>query len=185
MSVHITIKGKNIQVTEPIHDYAVEKMNKGLKNFEEYVVDLTIVLSVNKNRSVTKNQIAEVTIAAKGGIIRAEEASDSLYAAIDLVSDKIARQLRKYKSRIIDMSHHRGQNKVTPPAVSAVPAESEYAIVRNKTFDLSAMSVEAAIHQMDLLGHPFYVFLNSDTKGISIVYHREDGQYGLMEPKIK
>ena len=178
----ITVKGKNIHVTEPIHDYAVEKMNKGLKNFEEYVMDLTVVLSVNKNRSVTKNQIAEVTVAAKGGIIRAEEASDSMYSALDLVSDKIARQLRKYKSRIIDKSHHKGEAKVTSP--SATPVESEYSVVRNKVFDLNAMSVEAAIHQMDLLGHPFFVFLNSDTKSISIVYHREDGQYGLMEPKI-
>ena len=181
---NITVKGKNIHVTEPIHDYAVEKMNKGMKNFEEYVVDMTVVLSVNKNRSVTKNQIAEVTIAAKGGIIRAEEASDSMYSAIDLVSDKIARQLRKYKSRIIDMSHHKGQNNKVIPATTT-PVEPEYAIVRNKTFDLTAMSVESAIHQMDLLGHPFYVFLNSDTKSISIVYHREDGQYGLMEPKVK
>jgi putative sigma-54 modulation protein len=172
---NITVKGKNIHVTEPIHDYAVEKMNKGLKNFEEYVMDLTVVLSVNKNRSVTKNQIAEVTVAAKGGI-------DSMYSALDLVSDKIARQLRKYKSRIIDKSHHKGEAKVTSP--SATPVESEYSVVRNKVFDLNAMSVEAAIHQMDLLGHPFFVFLNSDTKNISIVYHREDGQYGLMEPKI-
>lgn len=179
----ITIKGKNIHVTEPIHDYAVEKMNKAIKNFEEHVIDLKVVLSVNKNRSVSRNQTAEVTISAKGSIIRAEESSDSMYSAIDLVADKLARQLRKYKTRILDIAHHKGQT--TPVvAATAVEIEEEYAIVKNKVFDLRAMTIQDAIHQMDLLGHSFFVFLNSDTKGVSIVYHRDDGQYGLMEPKV-
>ncbi len=173
------IRGQKIDVTEPIKKYIEEKIGRLDKYFENPdELTATVVVRVRG-----KEQIVEVTIPAKKVILRGEEASSDLYASIDLVSDKIERQIRKNKTKM--------QTKKAKPVfedfamnfeINEEEANSNL-IVKRKTIDMKPMSEDEAVLQMELVGHSFFIFKNSITNNISVVYKRTDGNYGLIDTK--
>ena len=166
------IRGEKIQVTDSIKDYIQEKlskMDKYLDNPEN--VEAKILIKVKG-----VEQRVEVTIQTKGYFLRAEEAHSDLYAAIDLIIDKLERQFRKYKTKLLDKS--RQENIQDSFDIDEVIEEE---IVKRKKIYLKPMDEEEAIMQMELLGHTFFVFKNIETDTICVIYKRHDGDYGLIE----
>ncbi|HED24389.1 MAG TPA: ribosome-associated translation inhibitor RaiA [Firmicutes bacterium] len=179
--MNINVRGKNIEATPALVDYAYKKLSKLEKHFDKST-DVQVVLSVIK-----EEHIVEVTMSLNGLILRGEEATGDMYASIDMVVDKLERQVRKYKTRLNKSRYKRGV-RVISEKHAAVEAEErageeEPKVVRTKRFPLKPMSVEEAILQMDLLGHNFFVFTNADSETINVVYRRKDGNYGLIEPE--
>lgn len=189
----LVIKGKNMEVTEPLRDYAQQKISRITKYFDG-IIDAQVELNVIKNKRVANNQIVEVTLHLKGGVIRGEEAKDNMYAAIDLVTDKLERQISRFKKthggKIDRTKTSSGVLEMVEPVeivnVEEFEEESEKPqIVRNKKIQVNPMDPDEAVAQMEMLGHDFFVFQNPDNNRISIVYHRRDGHYGLIEPQTK
>jgi putative sigma-54 modulation protein len=186
--VNLTVKGRNITVTDALDGYAHEKVGRLAK----YLSDGTrcdIELSAEKNPSIADNQVAEATIHTKGPIIRAREASTDMYASIDLVTDKLERQVKKYRGKLIARSQGAHREALTVQGLRAVD-ESEAAaeesevmprIVKVKQFMVKPMTPEEAALQLDLVGHDFFVFTNSESQETAVVYRRRDGDYGLIE----
>ncbi|RSK28606.1 ribosome-associated translation inhibitor RaiA [Bacillus sp. HMF5848] len=180
--MNFNIRGENIDVTPAIREYVEKKISK----LERYFDD-TPSTEVNANLKVynDKQSKVEVTIPMPGLMLRAEESHTDMYAAIDLVSDKIERQIRKHKTKVNRKLRDQGSPKFffngeTEAAVTTVDEEME--VVRTKRFDLKPMDAEEAVLQMNLLGHAFFVFTNSATNKTNVVYKRKDGRYGLIEP---
>lgn len=176
----IKIFGKNIEVTEGIKGAVEEKLDKLDKYFaEETKADVT--LSVNRN-----DQKVEVTIPVKGGIIRAEEVSEDMYASIDMVEETIERQLVKYKNKLVDKKKSYRDNFTNDYIEADYEDEDEdvVKIVRTKSFGIKPMDAEEACIQMELLGHNFFVFLNAETDEVNVVYKRKGGTFGLIEPNF-
>ena len=196
--MHVTVTGRNIDLTPALKDYLVDKLQRAQKHFDSDL-DCKALLSVAKNPSIARSQTAEVTISVNGQVIRGEESTENMYASIDLVADKIERQLRKYKTRYFNKSHklkdkkHKPKERVdvgaevdSDEAVSEAVREEEEltpSIVRSKKFALKPMTPPEACKHMDLLGHDFFMFVNSESNQVSTVYHRRDGNYGLIEPE--
>lgn len=182
--MQITVKGRHMAVTEPIRDYAIEKVSKASRLFDHNTMSADVEIYVEKNPSIEKNQVAEVTVYTKGPVIRAKESATDMYAAIDLVSEKLETQFRKYKGKFMD----RHSAKMAPPPVAApeIPLESEEEerlIVKTKTLEVKPMTAEEAILQMELLGHDFFVFISAETEMLNVLYRRRDGDYGLIQPR--
>ena len=176
----IKIVGKNIEVTEGIKGAVEEKLGKLDKYFaEETKADVT--LSVNRN-----DQKVEVTIPVKGGIIRAEEVSEDMYASIDMVEETIERQLVKYKNKLVDKKKSYRDNFTNDYIEADYEDEDEdvVKIVRTKSFGIKPMDAEEACIQMELLGHNLFVFLNAETDEVNVVYKRKGGTFGLIEPNF-
>lgn len=193
--MHVTVTGRNIDLTPALKDYLIEKLKRAQKHFDQ-PLDATALLSVAKNPSIANNQTAEVTLKVNGTVIRGEESTENMYASIDLVADKIERQLRKYKTRYWQRAAKGRADSPVPFDVGA-DEDDEFAveksitfepirpkIVRSKKFPLKPMKPEEAASHMDLLGHDFFMFINSETNQVNTVYHRRDGNYGLIEPDV-
>ena len=201
------IKGRNVTVTPALQDYANEKIEHVHKLLQQRKIDevtrVELELKVEKNPSIPEPCIAEATVFTRGPVIRARESSTDMYAAIDLVTDKLVRRVKKYHDKIHGKTKH-GHEKpaATPEAVAelvpvAAPAEtSEMAgdlaepahagengrVVKTKQFALKPMSVHEATLQLELVGHDFFVFTNAESNRTNVVYRRNDGHYGLIEP---
>ncbi len=177
------IRGENVEVTGAISEYIEKKVSK----LERYF-DTPPTSDVNVNLSVyNEEQQIEVTIPMTNLLLRAEEQHTDLYAAIDLVVDKLERQIRKYKTKVNRKARQQGAPKhifaeMEKEAAEENLEEDGFEIVRTKRFDLKPMDSEEAILQMDMLGHTFYVFTNADSNDTNVVYRRRDGKYGLIEP---
>jgi ribosomal subunit interface protein len=176
--MNINIRGSRLEVTEAIHNYIekrLAKLDKYFENPDEFTANVLI-------KTYGNIEVVEVTIPIKKAILRAEEASDDLYKSIDLVSEKLERQIRKNKTR---MNHKRNIETMTMFVDFAVEEEEEDQgkIAKRKVVDSKPMSEEEAILQMDLLGHDFFIFNNIDTGTISVVYRRKDEDYGIIEIK--
>ncbi len=187
----LLIQGNNITVTDSINDYVQQKLEKAVKHFQNITTKIDVHLSVNSHARVTDKHKAEVTVYANGTVIRAQEGSENLYASIDLVSDKIARQLRKYKEKQLHKkTHAQVKNR---DILEEEPIETELSsdrtpqlpdeVVRTKYFNMPPMSVEEALEQLQLVDHDFYMFLNSSTGEINVIYCRNHGGYGVIQPK--
>jgi len=175
------IRGQRVQVTDALRDYAEKKLSRLEKYF-----DPSITSEVNATLSVTKGQhTVEVTIPISGMFLRAEERSDDMYASIDAVIDKLERQIRKHKTKVNRRVRQTGGSKAVfqegGNSVSVLEDEEDFELVRTKRFTFKPMDVEEAILQMNMLGHTFFVFSNSETKSVNVVYKRSDGKYGLIE----
>ena len=170
------ISGKNIDVTDGLRDAIYEKIGKLERYFTEDT-EVHVTFSVEKER-----QKIEVTIPMKGNIIRAEEESTDMYVSIDLVEEIIERQLRKYKNRIVERKQA-GHGLSQAFVEEEVADEEEIEIIRSKRFAINPMDPEEACVQMELLGHDFYVFRNSETDEVNVVYRRKKNSYGLIEPE--
>lgn len=178
------VKGRNIAVTEALRSYAEEKLIKLGKNLNS-ASQMELELFCEKNPSIANNQVAEATIFTKGPVLRAKGASADMYASIDLVADKLGRQVKKYRGKLVSHnSHVRGS---LPPELPAIPEEeveedSGPRIVKTKQFGIKPMSAEEAALQMELVGHDFFVFRNAESNETNVLYRRRDGDYGLIEP---
>ncbi len=173
-----TIIGKNIEVTQALRDTVTDKINKLDKYFTPET-EVHATLSVEKG-----NQKIEVTIPVKGGIIRAEESSSDMYVSIDLVEEIIERQVKKYKNKLIDRKQAAVSFNKAFIEEETPNQEDEIRIVKTKKFGMKPMDPEEACVQMELLGHNFYVFLNSETDEVNVVYKRKGNTYGLIEPEF-
>jgi len=192
----LLIHGRNLDVTPAIRDYTEEKLSRALNNFNGLVKEADVHLSVARNPRVPQ-QTAEVTVFANGTVIRAQERSENLYASIDLVAGKLSRQLRRHKERHSDHHHSPGHNASqtahTADVVVDAPVEGSLLEgrsaelpnrgVRRKYFAMPAMSLEDAMHQLDVIDHDFYVFRDSQNGSIQVVYRRNHGGYGVIQPR--
>ena len=172
-----TITGRNIDVTEGLKSAVYEKIGK-LEKFFAPDTEAQVTLSVEKDR-----QKIEVTIPVKGSIIRAEQTSSDMYVSIDLVEEIIERQLKKYKNKIIDRQQSGGDFFKQEFLEKDYDEDDSVKIVRTKKFDVKPMDPEEACIQMELLGHSFFVFYNSETNQVNVVYKRKGNTYGLIEPE--
>ncbi|MEG4171114.1 MULTISPECIES: ribosome hibernation-promoting factor, HPF/YfiA family [unclassified Microcoleus] len=188
----LVIQGKNIEITDAIRDYVNQKVEKAVSHFQTLTTEVDIHLSVARNPRINPKQTAEVTIYANGSVIRAEESTESLYASIDLVADKIARQLRKFKEKRHDHKIQSSAKTVTVveehPVVAdligdrtpELPAE----VVRTKYFAMPPMTVQEALEQLQIIDHDFYMFRNAETGEINVLYERKThGGYGVIQPR--
>ena len=175
--MNLVISGKNIDITEGLRSAVEAKIGK----LERYFTDSTevhVTMSTEKNR-----QKIEVTVPMKGSIIRAEETSTDMYVSIDLVEEVIERQLRKYKNKLIDKEQTAAQ--LSKAFIDEDDYdEEEIEIIRSKKFAMKPMDPEEACVQMELLGHNFFVFRNSETEEVNVVYKRKGNTYGLIEPEF-
>lgn len=183
--MNITVTGRKMQVTDALHDYAIEKIEGACKVFDTDPMTAEVVLHVEKNPANPKSAIAEVTIHSRGHIIRAEEAEEDMYAAIDLAADKTQRQLRKYKTKIVDRRTRERGVEVTGVATDLPPVtfEDDEAIVRVKEVDLLPLTQDEALIEIDLLGHDFFLYTDALTGLVNVIYRRGAGGYGILKPK--
>ncbi|WP_062050182.1 ribosome hibernation-promoting factor, HPF/YfiA family [Bacillus sp. JCM 19034] len=181
------IRGENLEVTPALRDYVEKKVGK----LERYF-DTTPVADVNVRMQVLNNQhMIEVTIPMPQLLLRGEEKQTDMYAAIDIVVEKLERQIRKHKTKVNRKFRQEGslkymfKNNLEPIEGNAdsLKDEDELEIVRKKRFNLKPMDAEEAILQMDMLGHNFFVFSDAVNGSTNVVYKRKDGKYGLIEPE--
>ncbi|QLK85527.1 ribosome hibernation-promoting factor, HPF/YfiA family [Staphylococcus sp. 17KM0847] len=183
--INFEIHGDNLTITDAMRNYIEEKIGK-LERYFTNVPNATAHVKVKTyQNSSTK---IEVTIPLKNVTLRAEERHDDLYAGIDLINNKLERQVRKYKTRVNRKNRDRGieedvfvDAEATQPDLENDTTEPDIEIIRSKTFNLKPMDPEEAVLQMNLLGHDFFVFNDRETDGTSIVYRRKNGKYGLIE----
>ena len=187
--LNFNVRGENLEVTPAIREHVEKKIQKLERYFTEQTLE-TATANVNMkvyNDSQTK---VEVTIPMKNLTLRAEERHNDLYAAIDLIVDKLERQIRKYKTKVNRKFREREGVAAFFASVNksdekngdnASEEDQEFSIVRTKQFDLKPMDQDEAILQMNMLGHNFFIFTDSESDGTHIVYKRRDGKYGLIE----
>ena len=172
------IRGKNIEVTAALRDYVEKRLSKLTRYFDDEL-DAQAVLSVVKDKSTV-----ELTCFVNKIVLRGVETNADMYAAIDLVIDKLVRQIHKHKTRLA--KRFKKQGAFHPEAgLPEKPVEEEtLEVVRHKHFAVQPMDVEEAILQMNLVGHDFYMFFNAETEIMNVVYRRHNGSYGLIEPEV-
>lgn len=189
--MEVTIRGRNITVTDRIDEYVDKKVSK-LSRYLSTIDEAHMELSTESTRSAHDRQVAQLTVRSRGTILRAEERASDIFTAIDSVLDKMHRQIRRYKDRL-----HRKGARGAPTGEKAIVAaageqlqeaavieEETGEIVRVKQFPATVMSAEEAVEQMELLGHDFFVFFNDDSDSINVVYRRRDDNYGLLQPEL-
>jgi putative sigma-54 modulation protein len=188
----LLIQGNNIAVTESIHDYVEQKLEKAVKHFQNITTKVDVHLSVARNSRIERKHKAEVTVFANGTVIRAQEGSENLYASIDMVADKIARQLRKYKEKHMAKKAHayirqeeiESENVVEIDEINSDrPPELPAEVVRSKYFTMPPMTTQEALEHLQLVDHDFYMFQNSETNEINVIYSRNHGGYGVIQPR--
>lgn len=173
--MRITVIGKNIDVTPALKEIVERKISK-LNRYFEPNVEARATLTVQRNR-----QIFEVTIPFNGVILRCEESTDDMYKSIDLVETKLQRQIRKQRTKL----QRRNNESLRFSSFDEVALEEDgdnAELVKVKKFNIKPMSTEEAILQMELVEHNFFVFKDSDTDNVNVIYRRKDGNYGLLEP---
>ena len=193
----LLIHGRNLEITPALKEYTHSKMLRAMHHFEGIVKEADVHLSIARNPRVPQ-QIAEVTVFANGAIIRAQEKSENLYASIDLVANKICRQLRKYKDRHNSHGNHQGNNSSIKQSIETsinefeseedLPIEKEARLpqpgIKHKYFSMEPMSINEARQQLDLIDHDFYLFKNQETNQLQVIYKRNHGGYGVIQENI-
>jgi putative sigma-54 modulation protein len=186
VGVNLTVKGRNLVLTDAITAYAEEKIGR----LGKYLADgsrCEVEIWTEKNPSISDNQVVEATIFTKGPVIRAREASTDIRASIDVVFEKLERQVKKYRGKLVshqgpDMATFAAQGFAAPAETEVIEEESQVPrIVKTKQFMVKPMTPEEAALQLELVGHDFFVFTNSESNETAVVYRRRDGNYGLIE----
>ncbi len=178
--MNYNIRGENLTITPAIREYTEKKIGR-LERYFEQATNANVHINMKVNPDKTSK--VEVTITMRQLVLRAEEKTSDMYAAIDLISEKLERQIRKHKTKVNRKWREKGkENLFTAVAVdTSVAEDEEISVVRTKQFELKPMDTEEAILQMNLLGHTFYVFSSSESDDTNIVYKRDDGRYGLIQ----
>lgn len=175
----IIVKGRNINVTPALKEYVEKKITKVTKQFKA-VGEITVVMRVEKG-----NHIVEITVPASGILLRAQETTKDMYSSIDLVVEKIERQVHKYKTRLVRRKYSNFAEEAVQVKTQAPEDDQDFEIVKSKRFVMHPMSAEEAILQMNLLNHDFFVFYDVELGNTNVVYRRKDGKYGLLSPELK
>jgi len=194
--MQLQVSGRNLDVTEPIREYAERKLARIERHLtEDTRVDLE--LAIERNPSISANQYAELTVWTRGPVLRAHESAVDMYAAIDLVVDKLDRQVRRYRERrrhwrphhqvrdveaLIPLTDAEEADSIEEVANGTEPTLPIPSIVKTKRFNMKPMDPDEAALQLELVGHEFYVFLNADTDAVAVIYRRRDGNLGVIEP---
>ena len=179
--MRLQVKGKNVEVSDSIRSYAEEKLAKLDRQLHE-LTRVELELAVERNPSISANQIAEATIWTKGPVLRAREASGDMRASIDQLTEKLVRQVKHYREKRSRRSS-RG-NGMPPGGVAPMVEETGPQIVKSKQFPVKPMHPEEAVLQLELVGHDFFVFTNAESGDVNVVYRRKDRGYGLIEPQV-
>jgi ribosomal subunit interface protein len=177
-AVNLKIKGKNTEVDEAVKEYVQRKLERLGRLYQRIIGDIDVEFNRQRNRIK-----AEVTMWVPQAVIRAEEEGAGPTEAFDLVMDKLERQLTRYKQYRKERRREAAVMRHLDAAPAPQPAEEpqgKFEIVRQKVIDLKPMPPEEAINQMELLGHDFFIFLNSQTDKLNVVYRRKDGKFGLL-----
>jgi putative sigma-54 modulation protein len=182
--MRVTVKGRNVQVTEPLKAYAEKKLQKLTKYFHN-INEAEVTQSIQRNW-----HIVEVLVEGDGIFLRGEERSGDMYASIDAVVEKLEKQLERFKGKLT--AHPRPADMAAVEGIEGSPEElsEEEAeeglptVVKTKRFGIKPMNAEEAAMQMELLNHDFFVFLNAETEQVNVLYRRKDGNYGLIEPEF-
>jgi putative sigma-54 modulation protein len=188
----IVITGRNMNVTERLEEYVakkVDKLDRYMANIGEVRVELTEVKASNAE----ERQVAQVTVRnERGRILRAEERSSDIMAAVDTAVDRMSRQIERYKGKGKRRRRGKGEGLSAEEQIAAFEAElaaeaeeePEFDVIRRKRFDVTPMNDAEAIDQLELLDHDFYLFYNADTAMVNVVYRRKGGGYGILEPEL-
>ena len=179
--MELVIKGKHMEVQPEVRRYVERKIGK-LDRHLPSLTEAEVVLTMESTKSPQHRYVAQVTLNNKGTLIRGEERAADLYAAIDGVSDILDRQVERTKGKIYDKG--RGTSAVKEGVVAA-QAEAGQRVVKVKRFVVTPMSPEEAAEQMELLGHSFFLFYNPASEQFNVVYRRDDGNYGVIEPELE
>lgn len=192
--VDIKISGRKVSVSDSLREHVEDKIGGALKVFDIKPMTCDVVLRVDKNPSNPDRKSCEVTVYVRDSVVRVVASATDMDAAIDEAADKVTRQLRKYKTRVIDRRQRRGVAADAPSQIDyagliePTPEQAEEEddqLVREKIIDLVPMTEEEALVQTDLIGHDFYVFTNATTGLVNVIYHRKNGGYGIIKPKIE
>ena len=211
----IKISGRKIGVNDQMRERVNDKIGDALSVFDVKPMSCDVVLRVDKNPSNPERKTCEVTVFVRDSVVRVVASSNDMFAAIDEAADKVTRQLRKYKTKIVDKRKRSPKGRVQPEREAATrdegleqvkaalsdiverlsalsegirrdePSDEDDQLVREKIIDLTPMTEEEALVQTDLLGHDFYVFENATTGLVNVIYHRHNGGYGIIKPRIE
>lgn len=182
MTLEVKIYSQNVDVTDHIRDQVMKKVS-GLDRFLEDITEARVDLKSTNARNAEEREVAQITVRGKGIILRAEERAGDIRGALNLAVDTIQRRIKRYKGKRNQRWKH-AQNQVD---FETIPYEEEKnsRIVRRKEFTIRPMDEWEAIEQMELLGHEqFFVFYNAKTDSINVLYKRNDGSYGLLQPEV-
>jgi putative sigma-54 modulation protein len=179
--MELMIKGKNVEVTNRLHDYVEKKIGK-LDRYLPTISEAWVELTTEETKAAGDRHVCQVTVRSNGTILRAEERSDDIFTAIDTVLDKMYRQIARYKGK--RQSRWRGAAEPEPLPIEEDVEEEVSRIVRVKRFPMTPMGPEEAVEQMELLGHDFFVFFNAEEGRINVLYRRKTGDYGLLQPEL-
>ena len=186
----ITVAGRKMPVTDALRQYAEEKIGNSMKVMDIDPLVAEVVLYVEKNPANPRPACCEVTLRTKGHIIRVEEHEEDMYAAIDVAAAKVVRQLRKYKTKVIDRKLRAVDETIrTEPVptkdldqlMEELAADEE--VVRVKEIEFEPLTEEEALVKIDLLGHDFFAYTDRDTSMVNVLYRRDDGGYGLLKQR--
>ena len=186
----ITVAGRKMPVTDALRQYAEEKIGNSMKVMDIDPLVAEVVLFVEKNPANPRPACCEVTLRTKGHIIRVEESEEDMYAAIDVAAAKVVRQLRKYKTKVIDRKLRAVDETIrTEPVptkdldqlMEELAADEE--VVRVKEIEFEPLTEEEALVKIDLLGHDFFAYTDRDTNMVNVLYRRDDGGYGLLKQR--
>lgn len=184
------IKGRNIQLDEEIRNYVERKIKNKITKILDKIIKLEVKFIFEKNPRINLNNQIEVTVFTGGAVIRATDSGTDLFEAVDKVNHKLERQVKKYREKLINKGRKSSnlkeldELKTDGQQTKSIESKVREAIVKTKTFTLKPITPEEAVLQMDLLGHDFFVFINSETDRTAVVYRRKDKNYGLIEPTL-
>lgn len=186
----IRISGRKVSVTDAMTEQVNEKIGGALKVFDVRPMSCDVVLRVDKNPSNPESATCEVTVFVRDNVVRVTASSHDMRGSIDEAADKVARQLRKYKTRVLDRKQRstrsiRTETLPTTDLADLIEGDDDDQLVREKFIELVPMTEEEALVQTDLIGHDFYVFENATTGLINVIYHRKNGGYGIIKPQIE
>lgn len=188
MDPKITVK--NIRLSQRLEEYVNKKTDR-LERYMPNIAELHVDLSSHQVKNSAERTNAQITVRdTKGTILRAEESHADIYAAIDVVIDKMYRQIQRYRGKRLKSRRAVAAASVNFAELEPLPIDDDpeedyaYRVVRNKRFAIQPMSTEEAIDQMELLGHDFYMFFNSEEEAINVVYRRREDDYGLLQPEL-
>lgn len=180
-------------VSDALRQYAEEKIGNAMKVMDIDPLDAEVVLHVERNRSIANYCVCEVTLRARGHVIRVEEHETDMYAAIDVAAAKVVRQLRKFKTRVVErkargaeiasVKEFAAANSDFDPDALMAELEGDDEVVRVKEMEFEPMTQDEALLAIDLLGHDFFVYTDRDTNSVCVLYRRDGGGYGLLKQK--
>jgi putative sigma-54 modulation protein len=178
--MQLVIKSKNMEVADQAEEYIRRKMAK-LERHLPSMDEVTVELTEEMTKAVENRYVVQVTISSNGTLLRAEERAANVNAAVDTVVDVLKRQIERYKGKL-NRKHRKGATprKDMPMGQEGIAPR----ITRVKRFPVRSMLPEEAADQMELLGHNFFLFFNDSNEQLNVLYRRNDGTYGVIEPEL-